>query len=55
MLHLQKVILYIYPKDMTTDCTKQSYTYGDHYPQFWEKGLAVLGVSKDRVAFHKKV
>ena len=54
MLHLQKIILYFYLKDMTTDCTKQSCTFGDHYPQFREKGAVVLGVYKDSVASYKK-
>ncbi len=50
----QKVILYFYPKDMTSGCTKQACTFGDLYPQFREKGAAVIGVSKDSVASHKK-
>lgn len=50
----QKVILYFYPKDMTVGCTKQACAFGDLYPQFREKGAVVLGVSKDRVASHKK-
>jgi len=50
----QKVILYFYPKDMTSGCTKQACTFGELYPQFREKGAVVLGVSKDTVASHKK-
>ena len=50
----QKVILYFYPKDMTSGCTKQACGFGDLYPQFREKGAVVLGVSKDSVASHKK-
>ena len=50
----QKVILYFYPKDMTSGCTKQACSFGDLYPQFREKGAVVLGVSKDSVASHKK-
>ena len=50
----QKVILYFYPKDMTSGCTKQACAFGDLYPQFREKGAAVIGVSKDSVASHKK-
>ena len=50
----QKVILYFYPKDMTSGCTKQACAFGDLYPQFREKGAVVLGVSKDSVASHKK-
>ena len=50
----QKVILYFYPKDMTAGCTKQACAFAELYPQFREKGAAVLGISKDSVASHKK-
>ena len=50
----QKVVLYFYPKDMTSGCTKQACAFGDLYPQFKEKGAVVIGVSKDTVASHKK-
>ena len=50
----QKVILYFYPKDMTSGCTKQACAFGDLYPQFREKGAVVLGISKDSVPSHKK-
>ena len=50
----RKVILYFYPKDMTSGCTKQACAFGELYPQFREKGAIVLGVSKDSVASHKK-
>ena len=50
----QKVILYFYPKDMTSGCTAQACSFRDLYPQFQEKGAVVLGVSKDSVASHKR-
>lgn len=50
----QKVILYFYPKDMTSGCTKQACAFGELYPQFREKGAVILGVSKDSVASHKR-
>ena len=50
----QRVILYFYPKDMTSGCTKQACGFGERYPQFREKGAVVLGVSKDSVASHKR-
>ena len=46
----KKVILYFYPKDNTSGCTKQACGFRDLYPQFMEKGAAVLGVSKDSAA-----
>ena len=50
----QRVILYFYPRDMTAGCTKQACAFAELYPQFREKGTAVLGISKDSVASHKK-
>ena len=50
----QKIILYFYPKDMTSGCTSQACSFRDLYPQFREKGAVVLGVSRDSVASHKR-
>ncbi len=50
----RKVILYFYPKDMTSGCTKQACSFGELYPQFVEKNAVILGVSKDSVRSHKK-
>ena len=50
----QKVILYFYPRDNTSGCTKQACGFGERYPQIREKGAVVIGVSKDSVASHKK-
>ena len=50
----QKVILYFYPRDMTSGCTKQACSFRDLMPQFREKGAVILGVSRDSVASHKK-
>ena len=50
----RKVILYFYPKDMTSGCTAQACSFRDLYPQFQEKVAVILGVSKDSVASHKR-
>ena len=50
----QRVVLYFYPKDMTSGCTSQACSFADLYPQFREKGAVILGVSKDTVASHKR-
>ena len=50
----KKVILYFYPKDNTSGCTKQACSFGELMPQFKEKGAVIIGVSKDSVASHKK-
>ena len=50
----QRVILYFYPKDNTSGCTKQACGFSERYPQFREKGAVILGINKDTVASHKK-
>lgn len=50
----KKVVLYFYPRDNTPGCTKQACGFAENYPHFLEKGVVVLGVSKDSVASHKK-
>ena len=50
----KKLILYFYPKDSTSGCTKQACGYSERYPLFTEKGVEVIGISKDSVASHKK-
>ena len=49
----KRLILYFYPKDNTPGCSKQACGFGDLYPQFQEKGVEILGVSKDSVKSHK--
>mgnify|MGYP001022231619 FL=1 len=50
----KKLILYFYPKDNTPGCTKQACGFGELHPQFIEKGVEIIGISKDSVASHKK-
>jgi len=48
----KKVVLYFYPKDNTPGCTRQACAFAGLYSQFQEKGVEVIGVSKDSVASH---
>lgn len=48
------VILYFYPKDDTPGCTKQACSFRDHYPDYQDKNIVVLGVSADDEASHQK-
>ncbi|MBR2546233.1 MAG: thioredoxin-dependent thiol peroxidase [Erysipelotrichaceae bacterium] len=50
----KKVVLYFYPKDNTSGCTKQACNFMELMPHFSENNAVVLGVSKDSVASHKK-
>src|ERR1035438_4763693 len=50
----KKVVLYFYPKDDTTGCTKESCNLRDNYQLFRKKGYVILGVSNDDEKSHKK-
>jgi peroxiredoxin Q/BCP len=48
------VVLYFYPKDDTTACTKQAISFTTLLPEFEKAGAVVIGVSPDTVAKHDK-
>lgn len=50
----KKVILYFYPKDDTSGCTKESCEFRDELPNFTKAKAVVIGVSKDGLASHQK-
>ena len=50
----KKVVLYFYPRDNTPGCTRQACAFAQNYGAFEEKGVVVIGVSKDSVASHVK-
>jgi len=50
----QRVILYFYPKDDTSGCTKQACGFRDNYPTIEEANAVVLGVSPDGAKSHQK-
>ncbi len=50
----KKLVLYTYPKDMTSGCTSQACNLRDNYAAFMEKGYAILGVSIQDEKSHKK-
>jgi peroxiredoxin Q/BCP len=47
-------IIYFYPKDSTSGCTKQAQAYSENLQKFTDAGYRVFGVSKDSVASHKR-
>ncbi len=49
----KKVALYFYPKDMTPGCTTQAENLRDNFKELENKGIVVLGVSKDPILSHK--
>jgi len=50
----KKVILYFYPKDMTSGCTKEACDFRDSIKKFEKKNTVVLGVSADSTGSHQK-
>ena len=48
------VVLYFYPKDMTSGCTQQACDFRDASASFKKAGAVVVGVSKDSVPSHQK-
>ena len=48
------VVLYFYPKDMTSGCTIEAHNFERDQPQYEEKNAVVLGVSVDSVDSHKQ-
>lgn len=50
----KKVLLYFYPKDHTPGCTKEACAFRDHFARFEQKGVLVLGISKDSASTHTR-
>ena len=50
----QNIVLYFYPKDNTSGCTKEACNFRDEFPKFGKLDAVILGVSPDSVESHKK-
>ena len=50
----KKLVLYFYPKDDTSGCTKESCSFRDNLARVRKKGAEILGVSIDSVKSHQK-
>ena len=48
------VVLYFYPKDNTSGCTKEALAFTEYAKDFSKLGARVIGVSPDSVASHEK-
>ena len=46
------VVLYFYPKDHTSGCTKEACAFRDDYSAYHEAGVTILGVSPDSPKTH---
>ncbi|MCK5825750.1 MAG: peroxiredoxin [Desulfuromusa sp.] len=50
----KKLIIYFYPKDNTSGCTKESCAFGEMFSELQALDINLLGVSKDSLASHDK-
>ena len=48
------VVLYFYPKDDTSGCTKEAIAFTELSAEFAAAGAMIIGISKDTVAKHDK-
>ena len=49
----QWAVLYIYPKDNTSGCTRETKEFNEKYSDFRSSGVRVFGLSKDSLASHQ--
>jgi thioredoxin-dependent peroxiredoxin len=50
----KNVVLYFYPKDLTSGCTVEACEFRDEHAGLKKKGAVVLGVSPDSEKLHQK-
>jgi len=50
----QRLVIYFYPRDMTSGCTREAGDFRDLQAAFRRAGVQVVGISRDSVASHDK-
>ena len=50
----RKLVLYFYPRDNTPGCTRQACAFAGALSEFERRGTAVVGISRDSEASHRK-
>ena len=48
------LVIYFYPKDNTSGCTREGQDFRDSYAKFTRNKALVVGVSRDSIASHEK-
>jgi peroxiredoxin Q/BCP len=48
------VIIFFYPKDNTSGCTKEACGFRDGYGQLASRNIVLIGISRDSIASHVK-
>ena len=51
-LHGHWTVLFIYPKDNTSGCTRETKEFNERYSDFNSLGVKIFGLSKDTLASH---
>jgi thioredoxin-dependent peroxiredoxin len=50
----KNLVVYFYPKDNTSGCTREGQEFRDNYSKFRRNNALVVGVSRDSLASHEK-
>jgi peroxiredoxin Q/BCP len=50
----RKLVIYFYPKDNTSGCTREGTDFRDLHAQFRKAGADIVGISPDSLASHEK-
>jgi thioredoxin-dependent peroxiredoxin len=50
----KNLVIYFYPRDNTTGCTKEGEAFRDLAPEFAQANTLIFGVSTDTIASHEK-
>lgn len=50
----KNVVLFFYPKDNTSGCTKEACDFRDAFPRFGKIDAVVIGISPDSLESHRK-
>jgi peroxiredoxin Q/BCP len=48
------VVIFFYPKDDTTGCTKEACRFRDDFARFRQTGAQIVGISSDSVESHQR-
>ena len=54
VLGKKNLVIYFYPKDFTSGCTKEACTFRDNFNEFKKSSATIIGISGDNVASHLK-
>ena len=44
-------VLYIYPKDNTSGCTRETIEFNERFAEFKKAGVSIFGLSKDKIGY----